>query len=328
VVALASPPSPTAVRRPAHFEEDPAYVQVWSDLLYRLYGMVYLGRVHTHPGLALALPSRQDRASAQSIVRRWAGPQLIEIIMTSGGGEAEPDQQGWSVHPYVYVGRGDQIVLVACQFRVLDAESPIRGDLVATGVMSRMADGHVARGRGSSQLVDGPLGSTDGCQSLEGIERQIRTLPSEVRGGVRVVEKGPVVIVEVPIDRATVKVAYRAPQWSRPVAVLVGPAGGETIDITDEVVGQSRAHHLCDVFARAGEVACSQGLTAGEDRTRPVMGSRRSSQAISSAGPSSPAIDNGGVTSHRGGPSQKDSTHPGMHQPERERHNRGGAHCE
>lgn len=97
VVMLATPPGPKATHSSATFTQDIDYFQRCSEMIYKRFGLCFIGRWHSHHFLGLHRPSMGDIASANSLIAKNPIPTFVELITTMS-----PSESGVTVNAYIY----------------------------------------------------------------------------------------------------------------------------------------------------------------------------------------------------------------------------------
>lgn len=97
IVMLATPPGPQAVHSSAGFTQDIDYFRRCSEIIYKRFGLCFIGRWHSHHFLGLHRPSMGDIASASSILAKNRIPTFVELITTMNAPEGNV-----TINAYIY----------------------------------------------------------------------------------------------------------------------------------------------------------------------------------------------------------------------------------
>lgn len=97
IVMLATPPGPKATHSTATFFQDINYFRRCNEVIYKRFGLCFIGRWHSHSYLGLRRPSMGDIASASSIMAKNCVPTFVELITT-----ISPSEGNVTINAYIY----------------------------------------------------------------------------------------------------------------------------------------------------------------------------------------------------------------------------------
>jgi hypothetical protein len=272
VVYYATKAGKNAIHQIAFCRPDLTHFQTVDRRLTQEFGVRFIGRYHSHHGLALQHPSAGDVGSATRLARRNSFQQMVEIVLTTEPSARSRDDVGRvRVHAYVYVD-AQEGKYVPARLKIIPGVSPIRralskGDGIGSGEAANRQAFPMERIVFDASDEDGNDGHGD-ASLLAGLAEQFGELPANVRSAARVRTQDGLTILCLPLDgREVVAVAYNRQSSEAQSVYLLGSGANGRCDLTDHILHGARHVRLAPIYDYAAHWAEVERL-GGPGRSR------------------------------------------------------------
>lgn len=230
VVAFVVPPGPNARHETANFTQDFEHQTLCDRFLFKHYGLVNVGREHSHHGLGLSEPSGFDVSSAGLIADKNDIARYLDLIVTFDGRRRHAPVNVAAFLHTDPVERTQQ----ECPVRVIPGISQVRTGCLGTKVFPSMDSYHwefpqeriqCARSVGESTTSDD--------QVPQELSAEVDALPARARRNSRIIIRENAAVVRIPMgEDVTVFVGYRLTTPPRAQSVMIKRTDADPIDIT------------------------------------------------------------------------------------------------